>query len=232
MFSLSLKKFNKMAIIRIIAAALMTVTSTFLYAQKTISEGTIVYNITTQSDGKPSSADPMSGATSTVYLKGSLSRTDMVSPLGKETTIYDEKNASGVILKEYSGQKLMITLTKENWENKNNKFDGIVFVTSTETKTIGGYNCSKATAKLKDGSLINVYYTTSVNVNNKEYNQIFTNLPGLPVQYEFEFGKMTFRYLLASIDFSPLPSSKFDVPKSGFRVLTYDESRKDRREGL
>ena len=95
----------------------MTMLSAFSYAQKTISEGTIVYNISTQSDNKSSTADPMSGATSTVYIKGSLSRTDMVSPLGKESVIYDEKNASGVILKEYSGQKLMITLTKENWIN-------------------------------------------------------------------------------------------------------------------
>jgi GLPGLI family protein len=220
-----------MAITRIIAAMLMVTLTTLSYAQKTISEGTIIYKITTQSDGKSSSVDPMIGATSIVYLKGSLSRTDMVSPLGKETTIYDEKNASGVILKEYSGQKLMITLTKENWASQNKKFERVAFEPSTETKSIGGYNCSKVTAKLQDGSLLVVYFTSAINVNNKDYNQIFKDLPGLPVQYEFEFGKMTFKYLLASIDFSPVPSSKFEIPKSGFRVITYDESRKERKEG-
>ena len=93
-------KHDKMTIIKITGLVLMTMCSAFSYAQKSISEGTIVYNISTQSDNKSSSVDPMSGATSTIYLKGSLTRTDMLSPLGKETTIYDEKNASGVILKE------------------------------------------------------------------------------------------------------------------------------------
>ena len=221
-----------MAAIKIVGVLSMTMASVFSYAQKTMSEGTIIYNISTQSDNKSSLTDPMSGASSTVYLKGSLSRTDMASPLGKETTIYDEKNASGVILKEYSGQKLMITLTKENWINRNKKFEGIVFETSAETKTISGYNCSKATAKLKDGSIITVYYTPSVSINNKEYNLVFKNLPGLPVQYEFGMGKMKFTYLLASINWSPLPISKFDIPKSGFRVISYDENQKDRKEGL
>ena len=48
--------------------------------------------------------------TTTVYLKGNNSRTDMVSPLGKEITIFNSKSDNAVILKEFSGQKLMITL--------------------------------------------------------------------------------------------------------------------------
>lgn len=221
-----------MTITKITGLVLMTMLSTFSYAQKSISEGTIVYNISTQSDNKSSSVDPMSGATSTIYLKGSLTRTDMLSPLGKETTIYDEKNASGVILKEYSGQKLMITLTKENWINQNKKFDGISFETSSETKDIQGYRCSKATAKLKDGSVINVYFTTALNIINKEYSQVFKNLSGLPVEYEFQIGKMKFKYLLASVNLAPLHTSTFDIPKSGFRVITYDENQKERKDGL
>lgn len=225
-------KHSKMTITKITGLVLMTMLSTFSYAQKSISEGTIVYNISTQSDNKSSSVDPMSGATSTIYLKGSLTRTDMLSPLGKETTIYDEKNASGVILKEYSGQKLMITLTKENWINQNKKFDGISFETSSETKDIQGYRCLKATAKLKDGSVINVYFTTALNISNKEYSQVFKNLSGLPVEYEFQIGKMKFKYLLASVNLAPLHTSTFDIPKSGFRVITYDENQKERKDGL
>jgi GLPGLI family protein len=209
----------------------MTMLSAFSFAQKTISEGTIVYNISTQSNNKSSQADPLAGATNTIYLKGGLSRTDMVSPLGKETTIYDAKTGSGVFLKEYSGQKLMITLTKDNWISHNKKFEGINFEITSETKSIAGYNCTKATAKLKDGSLMIVYYAQDINIINKEYNQIFKNLPGLPVQYEFESGKLKFKYSLASVNYAPVPVSKFDFPKSGYRVMTYDENREGKKEG-
>src|SRR6187455_1582069 len=70
-------------------------------AQKTISEGTITYNINMQSATKEPLVNSLNGATVTVYLKGALSRTDMVSSLGNERTIYDSKAGNAVILKEY-----------------------------------------------------------------------------------------------------------------------------------
>lgn len=198
--------------------------SPFAHAQKTISEGTLTYNISTTSENATQS-DPLNGATNIISLKGNLSRTDMTSPLGKETIIYDEKNGIGVILKEYSGQKLMITLTKENWAAINNKFEGVNFINSSEKKNIAGYNCTKATGKLPDGSSITVYYAPEVTISNKDYNKIFRNLPGLPVEYEFQNGKLKFKYLLASVNAGSVPVSKFDFPKAGYRIMSYDESK-------
>jgi GLPGLI family protein len=204
--------------------------STCVFAQKTISEGTLVYAISTQTAGKTGQSDPLSGATTTVYLKGSLSKTEMASPLGKETSIYDSKNGTGVILKEYSGQKLMITLTKDNWFAHNKKFEGIIFTPSGETKEIAGYNCTKAIGKLKDGGDIVVYFTTEVTLNDKGYNPIFKNVGGLVTEYEFESGKMKFKYTLTSVDASAVPLSKFEIPKAGFRIMTYDESRAGKKD--
>ena len=42
-----------------------------------------------------------------------------------------------------------------------------------------------------------VYYAPDINVINKEYDPIFKDLPGLPVQYEFTQGKLTFLYTLS-----------------------------------
>lgn len=200
------------------------------YAQKTISEGTLSYSLSSQSDNKSAQPDPLSGATNIIYLKGALSRADMVSALGKETTIYDAKSGTGAILKEYSGQRLMITLTKENWVNQNKKFEGITFTTTAETKNITGFNCKKALGKLKDGSVITVFYTTDISVNNKEYNETFKNLPGLPVEYEFQSGSLKFKYLLTAVDFGIVPTAKFDFPKAGYRVISYDENRKGKND--
>lgn len=203
------------------------------FGQKTISEGTVTYDIFIQPKNKDAKANNgLAGAKSTVYLKGSLVRTDMTSSLGTETTIYNAKIGNAVILKEYSGQKLMITLTKENWLASNKKYDGITYQNTPDTKVIEGYDCKRAVAKLNDGSTISVYYTTALTAINKEYNQAFKNLPGFPLEYEFETDKLIIKYQFSNIDFSPLTSSKFDFPKSGYRVMTYDENKTGKADNL
>ena len=206
--------------------AILTLVTVLSFAQKTISEGTISYTISMQSASKEPLTSSLGGAAVTVYLKGAMSRTDMVSNLGNEKTIYDAKAGGAVILKEYSGQKLMITLTKDNWNTKNKKTEGITFTVTNESKQIAGYACTKATAKLNDGSTLNVFYTKDVTVLNKDYDPAFKNLPGLPVQYEFESATTKFIYTLSKIDLNAVPAAKFDTPKTGYRVMTYDEANK------
>lgn len=199
--------------------------ATFCQAQKTISQGTIVYSISTQSTSGTTSSDPLKGATNTIYLKGGLSRVDMASPLGKETTLLDDNTGAGAILKEYSGQKLMITLSKDNWISQNKKFEGLSFETAVApAQKIDGYTCNKATATLKDGSVMTVYYSPDITLINKAFNPVFQQLQGLPVQYEFASGKLKFTYTLSSINLDPVAVSTFDLPKSGYRVMTYEES--------
>lgn len=196
-------------------------------AQKIISEGTLIYNISIQTgSSEPKMADMLDGATTAIYIKGSQSRSELVSGLGSEVTIYDSKKGSGVILKDYSGQKLMITLTKEDWDKKNSKYEGITFESTNETLTIAGYNCRKAVAKLKDGSSFVVYYSPEIEVADKDYDSQFKNLPGLALQYEWQSGKMKFKYTLSKINFDVIAVSKFDIPKSGYRVMTYSETKK------
>lgn len=206
--------------------------SAFLFstAQKTISEGTLIYDIDIQPLKKDAAGGSLNGATETIYLKGGLSRRDMVSNLGNEKTIHDSKTGNAVILKEYSGQKLMITLTRQNWNERNKKNDGVIFSPTTETKDILGYQCIKATAALKDGSTMIVYYTKDLNVINKEYSVLFKNLDGLPMQYEFETKKLKFTYTITKIDLNSLQVAKFEFPKSGYRVMTYEENQAGKKD--
>ena len=193
-------------------------------AQKTFTDGIIVYNIAIQS-GNDTKAEALSGATTTVYLKGAMSRTDMISALGTESTILDNKAGSAVILKEYSGQKLMITLTKDNWSEKNKKFDNVSFTETSETKTVNGYSCKKATATLDDGTTFVVYYSNDLVPVNKAYNVTFKNLPGLAIEYEYNNGKTKYIYTMSKIGFDGVQASKFDIPKAGYRTMTYEENK-------
>ena len=195
-------------------------------AQKTLNEGVLIYNMSVETGtDAPKMADMLDGATTSIYLKGKYSRVELVSGLGSEASIYNGNTGSGFILKDYSGQKLLITLSPKDWASNNSKYEGIVFEKSGEFSTISGFSCTKATARLKNGTTFIVYYTTEVNPGNKDYDPQFKTLPGLPVQYEMTSGKMTFKFTLSKIAYETVPLSKFEMPKSGYRLMTYEETK-------
>ncbi|HTE23400.1 hypothetical protein [Flavitalea sp.] len=196
------------------------------YSQKKVSELTLVYDAAiTSGSPQPKMADAFDGATTTVYLKGNLSRSEMVSALFSSATIHDSRTGSAVVLREVSGQKLLIRLSPDNWSQKNKRYDGITFTNTNETKQIAGYNCIKAEAKLSDGSTFIVYYTPEIVPENKDYDYQFKNLNGLPLEYELSQGKFRIKYTVSRINLNPVPASRFDVPKTGYREMTYEESK-------
>lgn len=193
----------------------------FLSAQKRVGELTLVYNYVLSSDaGKPINA------VTTFYIKGNLSRSEMTNNLFSSTTIYDSKAGTGVILKEVNGQKLLIRMNEENWNQKNSKFNIVQFTKTAETKMIAGYSCLHAKASTPGGYDITVFYTRDLIPENKTYDPTFKNLDGLPLEYEFSKNNLHIKYVLASINLNPVPASKFDIPTSGYREMTYEESLK------
>jgi GLPGLI family protein len=213
---------------KILFTTLLTLVSLATFAQKKVAEMTLVYDarIATE-NAEPRLVDAFDGATTTVFVKGTLSRTEMQSALASFTTIQDSRTGNGVVLQEVSGQKLLIRMTENNWKDRNKKYEGITFQKADETKTIAGYKCLKAVATTKDGLNFNVYYTTEIMPDNMDFNYEFKNLGGLPLEYELSQGKIKIRYTLSKIDLNPVPASKFDIPKAGYRELTYEESRKN-----
>lgn len=196
-------------------------------AQKKVSELTLVYDASISTgENQPKLADAFDGATTTVYIKGTLSRSEMVSSLASFTTIHDSRTGTAVVLQEISGQKLLIHMTAEDWKDKNKRYEGITFTNTPDTKTIAGYSCVKALATMKDGATFSVYYTKDIVPENPDYNVQFRNLDGLPLEYELVQGKLKIKYTVSKINMNPVPASKFDIPKGGYREMTYEESKK------
>jgi GLPGLI family protein len=196
-------------------------------AQKKFTEGIISYDIVinTGSD-KPQNADFFDGATSVVYLKGNKSRTEMVSSLGTQSTIIDGTKNTVVILKEFGEQKYLINLSAADWADANKRYAGVTFTYVPDSvKTIQGYECKKAIGKLQDGTTFTVWYTPDLVPENKEFQFANRSLPGLAMQYETTMGNLKVVYTVSKISFSPVQASKFDLPKSGFRVMSYAESK-------
>lgn len=213
---------KKLMLILLVGVGAMSVPAT---AQKKLTEATLSYDIVINTDNAaPKAADMLDGATSVIYLKGNSSRSEMISSLGTTATIVDGKSGNVTILKDYGQQKYMITLTPENWKQSNRKYEGVTFTYENEYKTIAGYNCQKAIGKLTDGNTFTVYFTRDLIPVNREFQYLNKNLPGLAMQYEATQGKTKVTYTISNINFGLVPAAKFDLPRSGYRVMTYEES--------
>jgi len=197
-----------------------------LLAQKKFSEGSIVYNVVVNTnDPNPKLADGFDGATNTIYIKGKLSRSELVSVFGTQSTIIDGKTGNVDVLKEYGEKKYMISMTPSDWIEANQKYDSVTFTYQDEYKIIAGYNCRKAVGKLKNGESFIVYYTTELIPENQNFQYSNRALPGLALEYESNLGKSKVVFTASKISFDPVPASKFDLPKTGFRRMTYKESK-------
>lgn len=195
-------------------------------AQKKLTEGTISYDIVINTGtAKPQAADFFDGATSTVYLKGAKSRTEMVSSLGTQATIIDATKNAFAVLKEYGNQKYLIQMTPADFKELNSKYENVNFTFTDDTKTIKGYKCKKAVGKLSDGTSFVVWYTPDLVPENMDFQYANRTLPGLAMEYESSVGSLKVTYTVSKIDFGTVDPKKFELPTSGYRVMTYQESK-------
>lgn len=214
---------------RLFSLILLSTFSVKSFSQKALTEGVLVYNISIQTvNGEKPVATALNGAVLTIYLTKDKSRSEMVSTPGTETTVFDNKENKGFILKEYSGQKLMITTTGDNWTQKNRTNRNLTF-TDAGTQTINGIVCKKATALSEDNKTYTIFYDPSISVVNKTYNNAFPQIKGLPVQFELSSGNLIFRYTLVKNSAEAISANKFEAPKAGFRVMTFEENQQLRK---
>jgi GLPGLI family protein len=221
-FRFYIKTFQMKKLFTLTALLLTIYFASFSQDVKTISDCTVTYDVSVQdANADPGVVKIMAGATKVLYLKGAKTRSDLTATGFKQTTIYDAKSDSTVVLRESGNSKYISYLDNTKRKVKNRKFDGIQFSNTNEKKTILGYDCVKVVAKLTDGSTYNVYYTPSIMPSNTGYEYQFRDLPGFVLEYEelSEDGKTKVKYSASKISLVPVPIAKFDVPKSGYRVL-------------
>lgn len=219
----------KKIVTHIVSYSFFLLLSLPVMAQKKMTEGTILYDITiNNSTDKPQNAEVLDGATNAVFIKAGKVRTEMVSSLGTQSTIIDQtggkKNVT--ILKEYGAQKFMINLTAGDWADLNKRQENVTFTYDpAATKTIQGFTAKKAVGTMPDGTSFTVWYTPDITVDNRDFQYTNRTLPGLALEYEANYGNLKVVYTVSKLSFAPVPAAKFDLPKAGFRVMTYQESK-------
>lgn len=155
------------------------------------------------------------------YVKGNKSRNDFISPGFLQTTIFSSQTDTVVVLKEVGNAKYLSYLDTMSLKGQNDKYDAIRFSTTTDSKNILGYECKKAQAQYPDGTYAFVYYAPAIEPSNKDFQKQFKELPGFVLEYEafLEDGKTRVRYIATAMDLSPVPSSMFEWPKKGYKLL-------------
>ena len=189
--------------------------------QRVVAECMVVYSITPDASVTDKDfVESLKSSSKTIYIKGNVSRTDLVSSAFSQSTLYDKNLGTAVVLREFGNNKFMTKLDNAKWMAEHKKFDGISFTTISETKTILGYECRKALLQLKDGSSFTIYYATNIVPSVKDFEYEFKDVPGFVLEYEAQdvSGKKI-KYTATKINLSPVQASKFDIPTSGYRVL-------------
>ena len=189
---------------------------------KQLSDCIVTYDVIVEdSKADPQIVKAMSGALKTLYIKGSKSRSDLETNGFKQIVLFDTKTDSTIILREIGNSKYISYLNGSQRKEKNKKYENVQFSNTNEKKTILGYECKKVIAKLADGSTYSVYYAPSIIASNNDFEYQFKSLNGFVLEYEAESenGKTRVKYVASKITLTPVPNVKFEVPKSGYRIL-------------
>jgi len=188
-----------------------------LFAQqaKIISDCTITFAITDSNTATQNSL-----GSKIIYIKGKDVRTDLISNSFTQTIFYNGKSGDVTILKTIGQSKYISFFNAEEWKKKNGMYSGTAVSLTGKTKNILNYECKEAVLTLTNGSAYIVYYIPSIIPSVVENEFEFKDVPGLILEYEASAkGGKKIIYQAQKLNFDPVPSFQFEIPKKGYRVL-------------
>lgn len=191
------------------------------HAQKLFSEGTVMYSVEIQTNEQ-------SGVDSALYLlkvKGANIRTELNSVIGKSIHIYDLREGVGAVLREFGGQRILIPVDRSSWNEITGAFRNMNYAATPGDTTLLEYRCLKLSGALADGSMLTIWYTEDILPEVKEINFPLNNINGLPLMIEMRKGEQKVFYKALSINYDPVQVQNYDIPKNGYRVLTFEDSK-------
>lgn len=200
--------------IAIIISVLFLYTVSWAQNQKIISDCTILYSINS------SGPELKNIGSKTIYIKGKQMRVDLHSKAFKQTLFYNNNTGNVTVLKEIGASKYIAQYDAAEWKQSNYIYDSISVELKDSAKNILGYNCKQALLTLKNGKVYTAYYVPGLIPSVMEMPFDAKNIPGLVLEYESSgtTNEKTI-YSAQKIDFKPVITHQFDIPKTGYRIL-------------
>ena len=186
---------------------------------RVVGDCTVTYSLSFE--GGKNVVEPNAGVAKVFYVRGKQARVDLLSSGFSQTIIYDNTTGEAIVLKEIGNNKYMTKLNQAKWKEENKQFEGMEVSPTSEFKNIMGYDCVKALIKLTNGKTYSLYYTTAIIPSTTENPYQFKNIPGFVLEYETvsQTSSEKITYSATKINMSPVPLSKFEIPKYGYRIL-------------
>jgi Domain of unknown function (DUF4412) len=211
-----------------IAILLFSVTI-FSSAQKTLKEGSVIYELTTIESDAPE-AQMMKGSRMNLYFNKKKQKFEisMMGGMVEIISITDLTTEESTMLTNVMGNKSMVKMSKEETEKqkeKNQKPEFEVIFDKKDKKEIVGYSCYRATLKGEDGTVITTYVTDEIKTKLEFFNQMFPGLNVFPLEYSIDAGGISL--VFAAQEFkTKVDSDTFNIPTEGYTEMTLEEFEK------
>jgi hypothetical protein len=184
----------------------------------------ITYDIKAQtSDKKTTLADLYDGGSKTVFISDKLARVRLVSLMRVESIYFfpvKDTSRLACLVKESGKNKFRKYFGQSEWKVLNSKYDSTDCEFLPDTLTLLNFPCHKAIIKLKNEERsISVYYTDSLNQVNSIIEPAFACIPGVVLQYTYEFKNSTATYTANSISFKKPDPKIFAIPSKGYKEV-------------
>lgn len=203
-------------------------------AQKKMTEGVIVLELTEIDSDDPSMAGMLSsmkgGTMETVFTpKNQKSTMTMMGGMVKTQTYIDVKAKKTKTYMDMMGNKIALKVDAEEAKNVSKDTDVDIEETN-ETKVIKGYKTKKYLIKPKgaemNGGEFSIYVAEDIEIGTIDLgNNLSTSkIKGAPLEMNMKMQGMTMVYTLKSIE-EKVPANAFKEP-TGYKEMTMEEFQK------
>ena len=216
----------------LLTACLFLLSTASLSAQKKVSNGQVVYEITDISSDMPE-AQMMKGSELVYVFSGNDQKIDMsmMGGMMRVQSMFQAKADKPVVLMDMMGKKVQLDLSEEEAEmTKPDLGDIDITYLKSEKKEIAGYKCSKAKVDAGEGVTFEVYLTDKINPAASYFQELFKGIEGFPLQFYVEMEGVGVTLTAQSVT-NRIDASAFEVP-AGYEMMTAEEFSKSMGGGM
>ncbi len=186
-------------------------------------EGKIVYSVTYKTDD-PSIDQFISflPGESSLTIKGSKSRFEQhVTGGGKQVFVSDASTESGTLMLNFLGQEYQVKLSADSMQHLRQN-TSLRILESEGSKEILGYNCKKALG-INGTDTLTIYYSDEL--KHSAFMPQFTNIQGMPMEYEMIQNDLHMHFIAKSVDLGPVEPEAFTISNSVREISFQDFAR-------
>ena len=189
-------------------------------------QGAVTYTMEFSSDNPDMAMgiSMLNGSKMITYFMPGKTRSEVsMGTFGTNTTISDEKAKKTLMLMDMMGSKQAVE-TKIEDKKEDPEQPKIEVETTTETKEIMGYTCTKCILKMEDGTSMTAWCTKEIVVSTSGQSYYSSEMPGFPMEFEINQSEMVIKFTVTAIDKSKPSKKLFSmIVPEGYTMVSEEE---------